>query len=42
MKKDGVIFLFIMFSPRVMVIKMSENDSCFVYFANDSKILVSV
>ena len=41
-KKNGFIFLFIMFTPRVMVIKMSKNDSCFVYFADGSKILVSV
>ena len=34
--KKGVIFLVIMFTPRVMVIKMSKNASFFVYFADDS------
>ena len=41
-EKIGVIFLVIMFTPGVMVIKMSKNGSFFVFFANDSKILVTV
>ena len=41
-EKNGAILLVIMFTPRVMVIKMSKNGSCFVFFADDSKILVIV
>ena len=41
-EKNGVILLVITFTPRVMVIKMSKNGSCFVFFADDSKILVTV
>ena len=35
--KKGVIFLVIMFTPRVMVIKISKNDSFYVFFADDNK-----
>ena len=35
-EKNGVIFLFIMFTPRVMVIKMSKT-TFFAFFANESK-----
>ena len=41
-EKIGVIFLVIMFTPGVMVIKMSKNGSFFVFFADDSKIWVTV
>ena len=40
--KKGVIFLVILFTSRVMVIKMSKNASFFAYFADDSKTLVTV
>ena len=40
--KKGVIFLVIMFTPRVMVIKMSKNASFYVFFADDNKTLVSM
>ena len=39
-EKNGVISLVIMFTPRVMVIKMSSG-SCFVLSADDSKILIN-
>ena len=35
-EKNGVIFLFIMFTPRVMVIKMSKT-TFFAFLANESK-----
>ena len=35
--KNGVIFLVIMFTPGVMVIKMSKNAS---FFADDSKTVI--
>ena len=40
--ENGVIFQFIMFTPGVMVIKMSKNDLFFVFFADDNKILVTI
>ena len=39
-EKNGVISLVIMFTPGVMVIKMSSG-SCFVLSADDSKILIN-
>ena len=41
-EKNGVVCLIIMFTHRVMVIKMSKNGSLFVFSADDSKKLVSV
>ena len=40
--KKGVIFIVIMFTSRVMVIKMSKNISLFVFFAGYSNTLVTV
>ena len=39
-EKNEVISLVIMFTPGVMVIKMSSG-SCFVLSADDSKILIN-
>ena len=41
-EKNWVIFLVIMFTSGVMVIKMSKNGSFFVFFESNSKILVVV
>ena len=41
-EKNGVIVLNVMFTPGVMVIKMWKIDSFFVFFADDSKTLVTV
>ena len=41
-EKNWVIFLVIMFTSGVMVIKMSKNGSFFVFFEGNSKILVVV
>ena len=41
-KKNEVIFLVIMFTPRVTVIKMSKNGLFLVFSADDSKKLVTV
>ena len=38
MKKIRVVFLVIMFTPGVIVFKISKNGSFFVFFAGDSKI----
>ena len=38
--KNGVICLVTMLTPRIMVIKMSKMAHFFVFFADDSKILV--
>ena len=40
--KKGIVFLVIMFTPRVMVTKMPKNASFFVLFAEDSKTLATV
>ena len=42
MKKMGFICLFIMFTPSVLVIKTSKNDSFFIFSADDSKKLVTL
>ena len=39
-ENNGVIFPSYHVTPRVMVIKTLKKCSCFVFFANDSKILV--
>ena len=39
--KNGVIVLIIMSTPGVMVIKMSKIGSFFVFFADESKTLVT-
>ena len=41
-EKNGAIFLVIMFTPRVMFIKMPKNGSFFLFSANESKKLVTV
>ena len=40
--RKGVIFLVIMFIPGVAVIKMFKSVSFFVFFADNSKTLVTV
>ena len=41
-EENRVIFLVIMFTHGVVVIKMLRNGSLFVYFPDDSKTLVTV
>ena len=41
-EKNSVIFLFIMFTPRIMGIRMSKNRSYFVFSVDNSKISVRV
>ena len=41
-ENNGVIFPSYHVTPRVMVIKIKKKCSCFAFFANDSKILVTV
>ena len=41
-EKNSIIFLFIMFTPRIMGIRMSKNGSYFVFSVDNSKILVTV